>query len=425
MIHTIRSYTILLSLLLYFQLSYSQSGFPKVDSLLDSVKERMGYLTVYRPISFYQLHGEGRDSTKREAAEAKEILISGMESAIIDVRHGINCFEALALCEHFLSPGFAYMDSLNPNYHRAMAWIDSAIYLQSELEISERLAELHLTAANIAAPHFFFAYIPQTATEAEDRAFTYIERAGKIYFELGNEVKALECWRALGTKSLETSLGLLELAEKVEGDNSVLLAIDAGNLYHMFYYRDIETEKREKLNKYADLALEIYTDNRLTEYQQELRIRLLRDVGHYHNHKTGKLDKSLNHYQMAQDIEIATERKLYYTAFFLGAIYIQMEEFEKATAQYELAMRNVRLSATDTERAWFAIALIKFYTGDKKGSKELWRTKIGDEEIMNGLSGFYSYFSPLAKPKVKEVALELVDLVKAENAKRIIKDGWK
>lgn len=412
--------------LLFWSHSFAQKNdLTQADKDIKWLKEKFGFRSdsVQSPLIYQPLRDE-QEAVQLRSKRAAKIYQKAITEPQLKPEKYIDLTIKLALSIHFQIDDFSYGDSLPPEYGKSLQLIEKALDHDQKRLNGKRQGELYLMASKLAAPHFYYAYLGKTPNEAEERAFTYLNKAGKAFLSQQDSLQALHCWRAVGNRSLDQSLQLFEFALQVEGEKSVKAAVDISHTYHQSYYQDILPPDRMRLEKTVRKALWIYNQQPISNYEQDIRIRLYRDLGYYQLHQTKHLDSALFFYQCAQDIEIATERKLYYTAFFLGAVQLQLKNYELARKQYQLAQKNTKLSRTDLERSWFGIVMSYYLDGKKKTAKETWKKRIGDQKIMNGISAFYGYINEDHRPKVKQKALNLVDQVEAPNAKRIIEDGW-
>jgi hypothetical protein len=396
----------------------NDSLYLKGDSILKRITASLGIADSTIALTTWYYSSGNKVNVRQEAKIAFEYFSNSLNTLTKDSPYYILCLEKLAICCHYQIRDYSYSDSLPQLYKHAMSYMDDAIETQLKLPASIATALLYERAAELAIPHFYFNYQSSVSVAAEKSAYAYLEKAKDIYLKLDDSKNALRVWRLLPKTTIQAYLDEIALAEKAEGTNSIVLANDIKGLFHFAEYSDFTDEQKTLAGKYADMGISIYT-----KYDSTDVIYLLGDVGYYYKKQLNDPAKALKYYLQAQKHEEKKKQSLYYNAFNIAAIYIELDSLDFATIQYLKALKE-ELSPTDKERAYFGMAMVAQIGGNTSGAKTIWEKHITDTRIMNGISSFQSYFSAGKKKMIRDQALLLINAVGAINAKRIVENDW-
>jgi hypothetical protein len=409
----------------------SNESFARGDSLLDQIlrnyhiADSSSYLHAW-------YHSERSLECVAMAEEAEALFREALKSTSERPDFSIECLRKLALSFHFQTRDFSYQDSLPANYHAAMGYMEQAIKAQKGLPPSPKLAELYECQARIAIPHFFFGYQGGSSSKAEAHAYGILNQAAATYLQLGDKRSALRVMRDIKDNTADFTLRKIALAREVEGGRSLTLANDIMHLMHNVMYQSIAVQDTALLDEYIALAVEIYDAQQgkgdgqpdaKDDVPGSLR-NLLGSSGYYYKFRRHDPAKALGYYLKAQAIEESMGWDVYYNAFYIGGIHIEAQQWDLATEQFDKALKDKRLSPTDREHAYFGKAFVAYLKGFTMEATAIWRESIGNKQIMNGISSFAGNFSPEKRGYYRAKALELISLVDAPNARRIVMEGW-
>ncbi|MCE3226600.1 MAG: hypothetical protein K0S32_1151 [Bacteroidetes bacterium] len=402
------------------KIQVNDSMFQRGEKLLNSIFDSVKGAANYNSVTWYDVSVFDRLNLREKAKEAFGCFDKSKKLYRDTSEASVKCLEKMAWCTHFQKDNFAYHKGITPLFHETLKHIDEAIRLTQILfPNSNYLSTLNEYGFEFSMPRFYMAVITPSQAEAEKIAWKYLKNAAAVSNRIKNNKNTLRLLRALPNDSLQNYFPEIELGRKTEGDTSLNVAKDIAAMFHKAWYSEFSKEQKPLAKELCDLGVKIFY-----EHKSDYQIYLLRDIGLFYQRQEKDLPTSLKYYLKAQELEEKNKMELYYTAFSIAGIYIELENYDRAKEQYQKAFSDTHLSPTDNECAWFGLVMCEQLRGNKKEALNIWREHIFDCPIMNGISGFPGWCNPEMRKKLKEKALDLISSVNAPNAKRIVEQDW-
>jgi hypothetical protein len=335
------------------------------------------------------------------------------------------CLAKLALCEHYQIDDFSHSDSLTQGYKQSIEMINRAISIQKKVDQNELLVSLYYMGAQIASPHFYWGFQSMNAAKAEEIGEEYLYSVAEIQ-ESNKEFKGeITSLRLIDDRSLSHLLKRIQIAMFARETDRSGIANDIREFIHQLTYQkeDIPNHQDE-IEKFGQIGITTFKTLEDNGTHHQYFGSLLNDLAICMEVLDGDFKRSKPLLLQAEELMIQHDERTYYYAFQLAAIYIQQKNLIAAKAQYDLSLKDEKLSVTDTEHAWFGLAIISELQGNQNQADEIWQEHIGNHGIMNGIASYQYRFGDSYKDIIKLKALVLMKRNKASEAIRIVNESW-
>jgi len=362
---------------------------------------------------------------KKKSTEAKLFFKKCLSSCKKESSEYAVCLAKLALCEHFQIDDFSHSDSLTQTYTQSIDLINQAISIQKKNGNNELLIQLCYMAAQIATPHFYWGFQSIKAAKAESIGEEYLFMIAQIQEADKNFKGEIIALRLIDDRSLSHLVNTVEIAIMAGEKDRSGIAYDIREFIHeLSYHKDEIPNYKSKIEIYGPVGIEAFKTLKSEGKHHHYFGSLLNDLAICFEVLDRNFKRSKPLLLQAEELMIQHEEATYYYAFQLAAIYIQQKNLIAAKAQYELSLKDKKLSVTDTEHAWFGLAIICELQGDLNEADLIWQEHIGNHEIMNGISSYQYRFTDSYKGIIKSKSLVLMQRNKASEAIRIVNESW-